>query len=355
MLDGRGEDPRPLEGGGSAGSGAWRDERRVHLLTRGNVDGIVTAAFYLARMPDTKVSYVTSSSSAVDLLRRDLSSREFHLVDLGLTPKLAKTLNLKAKAGARVTFIDHHQQSPEHAGELDPSITVMLAEGASAAAMAHEHLGLNGHTSHLAALADYVEYCPTIRLRDAWRAHGRARIEEEARVLDFSWRLQVEDDRFRLLAARRLAAGAWPSEVPDIMRRYLQVRNEGRWERALERIRQRVTIKHDVAVLDFGRRKPSLFGFGSRALVAVAKEEECKVALLINRRRELSSVSMRGVVALDPAETSASDGSPLNLGRFVDGFTREHGVIGGGHPQSAGAKIPTRCVPLFLKEIYGYV
>lgn len=354
MVDGRGEvDPASHEGSGP--SATWRDERRVHLLTRGNVDGILSAAFYLARMPEAKVSYVTSSSSAVEVLRRDLSSREFHLVDLGLTPKLAKTLNMKVKGGADVTFIDHHQQSPEYAGELDPAVELQLAEGASAAAMAHDYLGLNGHTSHLAALADFVEYCPTVRLRDAWRQYGKDRIEEESRVLDFSWRLQVEDDRFRVLAARKMAFGAWPSEVPEILRRYLQVKNEGRWERALERIRQRVTIRHDVAVLDFGRRKPSLFGFGSRALVAVAKEEECRVALLINRRRELSSVSMRGVVALDPEEIQASDGSPLNLGRFVDLFTKEHGVIGGGHPQSAGAKIPTRCVPLFLKEIYGYV
>ncbi|MGH2670477.1 MAG: hypothetical protein ACRDH5_15415, partial [bacterium] len=281
MLDGRGESTLPPGARSLSASGTpaaeWKDERRVHLLTRGNVDGIVAASFYLAALPDAKVSFVTSSSSAVELIRRDLSSRAFHLVDLGLTPRLAKTLNLKVKGGASVTFLDHHQQSGQYAGELDPAVEVHLAEGASAASMAHDHLGLNGPLTRLAALADFIEYCPSARLRDAWREFGPERIEEEARVLDFSWRMQVEDDRFRVLAARKLSAGAWPSEVPEVMRRYLQVRNEGRWERALARIRQRVTIRHDVAVLDFGRRKPSLFGFGSRALVAVAKEEECKV------------------------------------------------------------------------------
>ena len=42
----------------------------------------------------------------------------------------------------------------------------------------------------------------------------------------------------------------------------------------------------------------------------------------------------------------------MNLGQFVADFTSEHGVVGGGHPHSAGAKIPTKAVPDFLHEVF---
>jgi hypothetical protein len=155
----------------------------------------------------------------------------------------------------------------------------------------------------------------------------------------------VEDDRFRAQAARRLATGRWPSEVPEIKARYLQMVNEHRWDKALDRVRERIEIKHNVALLRFGRHKPSLFGFGSRALAAVARDMGASVAVLLNRRSNLSSLSLRRT-AEDP------DSDALNLGAFVSDFTAHHGIVGGGHPHSAGAKIPTRAVPEFLREVY---
>ncbi len=320
------------------------DDRRTHLITRGNVDGIVSAAMFLARRPDTRVSFVASGDLAVDVLRKDIGSHDFFLVDLGLTPRLTKTLNQKAKTLQQITYLDHHQQSYDHWRELDHRIGGVVKQGISAAGVAYDYLGLNGQHRHLAALADLVEYCHTDRLAELMREHGEPRMTEEARMLDFSWRCQVDDDRFRYHAARQLAGGRWPSEVDIIKRRYLQVVNEGRWEKALARVRERVELQHNVAMLRFGRRKPSLFGFGSRALTAVAKEYGAGVAVLLNRRKELSSLSLRRT-------TSRPLPGALNLGRFVEDFTLQHGIVGGGHPMSAGAKIPTRSVPQFLKEV----
>lgn len=303
----------------------------------------MSAALFLAREPGTRVTFVPSGDMAVDHLRRDIASDSFYLVDLGLTPRLIKTLNDKAKAERqRVVYLDHHQQSAELWRELDSHAEGVIRQGISAAGVAHEFLGLNGAHKHLVAVADQVEYCPSPLLREAVTEHGQARIDEEARILDFSWRFKVDDDRFRLGAARRLADGRWPSEIPEVVGRYRQMCSERRWERALERVRERVELRHKVALLRFGRRKPSLFGFGSRALTEVARQEKADVAIMLNKRPELTSTSLRRT-GID---------SDLNLGRFVSDFTATHGIVGGGHPHSAGAKIPTRAVGDFLHEVY---
>lgn len=322
-----------------------KDDRRIHLLTRGNVDGIVSAALFLARDPGARITFVPSGDLAVDVLRKDIASHEVYLVDLGLTPRLIKTLNDKAKTRQKVTYLDHHEQSGLQLEELelDGALDGIVEQGVSAAGVAYSHLGLNGEHRHLVAIADLVEYCASPLLREMGQAVGMDRLEEEARMLDFAWRYRVDDDRFRYHAARKLASGKWPSEVSEIKARYHQMVNENRWDRALERVRERVELKHNVALLRFGRHKTSLFGFGSRALTEVAKELGASVAVMLNRRNNLSSLSMRST-GLDP--------DSFNLGQFVSEFTAQHGIVGGGHPNSAGAKIPTASVPEFLHEVY---
>jgi hypothetical protein len=318
----------------------WRDERDVHLLTRGNVDGIVASAFFLARYPRGRVTYVPSSSLAVEVLRRDLSSRAFFLIDLGISPRLARTIRLKDKTRQEVLCIDHHQQSAQYEGALGPHAAVVVREGVSAATLAHDAFGLNGEHDHLAAVADHVEYCASPYLAKAVDGVGLERVDLEGRVLDFAWRCQLDDDRFRAFAARRLSMGLWPSEVEEIRRRYYRVLNENRWQRAIERVRAHLEVRDGVALLHFGKRKPSLFGFGTRALTSVAMEEGCRLALLVNERRRVTSVAMRSI------------GPPsVNLGRIAERFTAEFGVVGGGHPSSAGAKVMTRDLPAFLEAL----
>jgi single-stranded-DNA-specific exonuclease len=280
---------------------------------------------------------------AVDVLRKDIASHEFYLCDLGLTPRLIKTLNDKAKTRQKVTYLDHHEQSQLQLDALDVELDGVVRQGVSAAGVAYDHLGLNGEHRHLVALADLVEYCDSPLLGEVGKDVGMERLEEEARMLDFAWRYRVDDDRFRYHAARKLATGKWPSEVSEVKARYHQMVNENRWDRALERVRERIELKHNVALLRFGRHKTSLFGFGSRALTEVAKELGASVAVMLNRRNNLSSLSMRAT-GLDP--------DSFNLGQFVSEFTAQHGIVGGGHPNSAGAKIPTASVPAFLHEVY---
>ncbi len=324
------------------------DERRFQMGTQRNVDGIVSAAFFYARLPDIRVSFVTSSSGALDALRRDIQSKEFFIVDLGATEELVHTIQQKARQGVAVHFLDHHQQTADRFEPPIPDFEGLSRQGVSAAALAYQYLGLDGDHEHLVAVADLVEYCPSDLLSRCSSRFGADRLEEEARILDFAWRLAVDDDRFRMTAARKLAEGRWPSEVPEIYRRYLQVVNEGRWERALDKVRTRMRVKNGVGVLRFGRYRTSLYGFGTRALSHVAEEVGCRVALMLNSRKNLTSLSLRGV-----GETYAPGlRPPFNLGRFAEDFTAQYGVQGGGHPSSAGAKIYTRDVPAFLQQVY---
>ncbi|MBW3583100.1 MAG: hypothetical protein KY455_08380 [Euryarchaeota archaeon] len=326
----------------------WRDERRVHVLTRGNVDGITSAALALARYPDARVSFVTNAGLASQAMRRDLSSRTFLLIDLGLTPPLAKTLGRKAAAGAQVVLLDHHDQTLRNEALLDPAVARLIVPGISAAAVTRRWLGLERLT-HLSAIADVVEYCASDDLERVRVEVGDRRLHREAEMLDFAWRFDVPDDRFRTQVARRLADGAWPSEIPEVRRRYFAILNERRWERALERVRARIQVTGNVALLSFPRRKPSLFGFGSRAVAAVARERGCRVALLVHRRADIVSVSAR-LLAPCP-EVPERIRPELDLGRFLHEFTAYHGGSGGGHPESAGGKIPHRALGTFLKEI----
>src|ERR1051325_3762350 len=135
-----GHAPSPIHEAASLG---FFDQRNIHVITRGNVDGIVSSSFCFAVHPDARVSYVPSATSAVDLLRKDLSTRHFYLVDIGLTPKLIKTLNLKGRTAQRVTLIDHHQQTAMHAHELGPHVEAVIGEGGSAASVALDHFVAN--------------------------------------------------------------------------------------------------------------------------------------------------------------------------------------------------------------------
>ncbi len=305
------------------------------------MDGIVSAALWLSVEPSLKVSFVPSGDVAVDVMRRDISSEQLILADLGLTPRLLKTFNDKEGLPQRITYLDHHQGSEDMAHDIPVHVDSHIDTALSAAGVVHKHLGLGRAYDHLVAIADLIEYMETPTLDHQRRSHGEDHLDHEAKVLDFAWRQKVEDDRFRYYAARRLSEGRWPSEVSEVKARYLQVVNEGRWEKALDRVRERLQIQHEVALLQFGRRKPSLFGFGARAVSEVARQSGARVAALINRRPDTASISLR--------RTADSE---LDLGRLTREFTQIHGIVGGGHPHSAGAKIPSSSVRELMHQVY---
>ncbi len=312
-----------------------KDARETHLITRGNVDGLVSAAVFLSRYPLCRVSFVTSPSAASAVISKDRHSREVYVVDICPDEGL-----LQACDGRQATIVDHHPcRFPD-----DPRAGMVLEEGRSAASVLASFLGASDEFPHLVAIADSVEYMSTPLMEEMDAEHGPRRMAREAKVLDFSWRANIKDDVFRYRAALKLSQAQWPSEVPLIWRRFLTVQNERRWPRALGMVRDRMRVYGEIGVLEL-KGRDSLLGFGTRALVHVAGREGLSYAALMHRRDSHTSVSLRGL----------KEGG-VDLGAFAERFTLCHGVSGGGHPRSAGARVPLdreRRLLMELRELSG--
>ncbi len=312
-----------------------KDARETHLITRGNVDGLVSAAIFLSRYPLCRVSFVTSPSAASAVLSKDRHSREVYVVDLSPDERL-----LEACEGREATIIDHHPcRRPD-----DRRAGLVVEEDRSAASVLCSFMGGGEEFRHLLAIADSVEYMSTPLMEDMDTEHGARRMAREAKVLDFSWRANIKDDVFRYRAALKLSQALWPSEVPLIWRRFLTVQNERRWPRALGMVRDRMRVYGEIGVLELNGRD-SLLGFGTRALVHVAGKKGLSYAALMHRRDDHTSVSLRGL---------REDG--VDLGAFAERFTLCNGVSGGGHPRSAGARVPLdreRRLLMELRELSG--
>jgi RecJ-like exonuclease len=302
----------------------FRDGRNKHLVTRGNVDGIVSAAIFLSVYPNARMSFITSPKAAANIIAMDQTSDEICLVDIALVPDVMRAIESSRRA-QRFLVVDHH---PSTQRDMEKFL-IAYGEGVSAANVLYHNLQASQHLKKLVAIADMVEYCATDVVGDVARKHGLQRLDEESKVLDFSWRLEIDDDSFRALAARHLSQGAWPSQVDSIRSRYVRVLNEKRWPKALARIRAGMYVREGIGIFHNDDHNRSLYGFGTRALVEVAMRRGCDYALMMNQRKDSCSISLRGMLP-----------EGVDLGTFVEGFTRDYGMEGGGHRNAAGARIP---------------
>ncbi|MCE5295941.1 MAG: DHH family phosphoesterase [Euryarchaeota archaeon] len=282
----------------------------------------------------SRISFITSPRAAANALGKDRMSKEVYLVDVALTDDVAESV--RARKGSQTIFaVDHHPSSVLE--ELDG--IKIVEEGRSAAGVLHKYLKASPNLKKLVAIADQLEYCDTDVLHDVLKRHGQQKVNDEAMVLDFSWRLNIDDDEFRTIASQHLSEGAWPSQICAIKRRYLQVVNENRWPKAISRVKAGLQVRDKVGIFQCNEKNRSLYGFGTRALVEVAHRWGCSYALMLNDRKENCSVSIRG---MDPRG--------MDVGQFVEDFVTRHGMDGGGHPTSAGARIPLPVETRFVDE-----
>jgi hypothetical protein len=264
----------------------------------------------------------------------DFSSKEIYLADVALVPDVAEAMATRMDR-QKVFLIDHHP-TPNSAC---PNGIKVINEGMSAAGVLYRFLNSPNRLKKLVAIADQVEYFDTPILREMVNNNGHQKVCEESRILDFSWRLNIDDDPFRRQAAQHLSQGLWPSQVDPIKSRFIQVVNEQRWPKALARAQSGIRVYGSVGIFDSTDKNRSLYGFGTRAIVEVAIRRGCRYAIMVNERKIHSSISMRGMCA-----------GGIDLGRFVEEFTAIYGLEGGGHPSSAGARIPVERTHRFVDE-----
>lgn len=297
------------------------------------MDGIICAAVFLQRYPEGEVTFISSPPSAAEAAARDRDADLLFIADVPLTEELAAVMD----NDPRITLVDHHPTAVQHP-------RAVVDRSTSAAGVLHRHLGAAPAASRTVALADLYERSDSSLLAAEVSSSGRERLEREARVLDFAWRYNVEDDAFRLEAARELSPGRWPSECEAITKRYLAVMSGERWGKAVRRVREMLQVRGDLALLDLRRGRPSLHGFGSLALTEAARERGCRYAILLHDSRGSSIASLR-----------ACGGGEVDLGLFVQRFARRHGAEGGGHPASAGTRIPREAADLLIDELAAVV
>jgi hypothetical protein len=302
---------------------------KARLITRGNLDGIVCAAVFLGRYPSGEITFISSPPSAAEAASNDGGHDVIIIADVPLTPEIMALLD----KDPRIMLVDHHP-----ACECHPQAVVDVSM--SAAGALHRHFGLLSSLTGAVALADLYERSETAAV--AWMAAtmGRERIELESRILDFSWRYNIEDDGFRLETARALSAGSLPSEVGSVVDRYQAMIGGDRWARALSKVREKLQVRGGLGLLDLRRDRPSLYGFGSLALVEAARERGCRYAMLVHDSRDASVASLR-----------ACGGGNVDLGLFVRDFARAHGTDGGGHPGSAGVRLPRQAADRLIDEL----
>lgn len=301
----------------------------TRIITRGNLDGIVCAAVFLGRHPEGEVTFISSPPSAAEAVAGDRGSGEIFIADVPLTGELATVLD----RDPRITVVDHHPPCAGHQRAI-------VDRSRSAAGVLHRHLGGPPALSRAVALADLYERSDSDLLAEEVRVFGRERLETEARILDFAWRNNVEDDAFRLEAARELATGLWPSESEAIVERYRAVMSGDRWTKAVRQVGKMLQVRGDLALLDLRRGRPSFHGFGSLALMEAARERGCGYALLLHDSRNSSIASLR-----------ACGSAGVDLGLFIQDFALRHGADGGGHPASAGARVPRDAADLLIDEL----
>ncbi|MDW5563045.1 MAG: hypothetical protein SA339_07450 [Methanomassiliicoccus sp.] len=299
------------------------------IVTRGNLDGIVCAAVFLERFPEGEVTFISSPPSAAEAAARHDGTGRLFVADVPLTEELAAALD----SDPAIILVDHHPACRDH-----PQAVVDRTR--SAAGALHAYLGASPLLDGAVALADMYERAESALLSKADRKLGRERLEYEVMVLDFAWRYNVEDDTFRLLAARELAAGRWPSESEAIAQRFRAVMDSDRWNRAVQGVRERLEVRGSLALLDLRRGRPSFHGFGALALTEAARERGCKYAMLVHDSKGGSIASLR-----------ACGGTGIDLGQFIEEFAREHGTEGGGHRASAGVRIPRHAADVLIDRL----
>ncbi len=128
------------------------------------------------------------------------------------------------------------------------------------------------------------------------------------------------------------------------MERYRAVMSGDRWTRAVRRAKEMLQVRGDLALLDLRRGRLSFHGFGSLALMEAARERGCGYTLLLHDARNSSIASLR-----------ACGGAGVDLGLFVQDFALRHGADGGGHPASAGARLPRDAADLLIDELAAMV
>jgi RecJ-like exonuclease len=307
----------------------------ITIFTHSDCDGICSGAIALSKFPKAGVFFTKPVSLLEDLIECDGDT--IIISDIAIDFKQREQIfNILSKA-REVLFFDHHP-IPETLEERMRNTFAVFSHNTevSSSELIYRHfknkipkervwLGLYG------AIADYSDN--TKFFNEYIKFWDKRTIYFEASVLA----LGIKNPEFESYDAKRrivkaLASGQNPSDLKDIVesaktaaKREFELYND---------IKDNFQTYSNIAYV----KDLPYFGFRGPTALFAATASGKKIGLCIHSRRNHIDVTLRTT-------------SGLILNELAQRAAQTVGGSGGGHPQAAGARIPSDRLRDFLKEL----
>ncbi|MEE9323276.1 MAG: DHHA1 domain-containing protein [Candidatus Aenigmarchaeota archaeon] len=311
---------------------------KTMILTHSDTDGICAGAVALSRFPGAEVFFTKPVSFYDDLNSHD--AERIVITDIAIPRRdisdVVKLLENKCK-NSEILYFDHHSLPDKVKKKLGTMLKVYVNGNASASELIYRHFQKEIPKERVwiaiyGAIGDYSQHTEFVEERiKNWDA--RALYFEASSIV-----LGIKDRRFVSYNSKRvivqtLANGNNPSDVPGLVKASKRVVNE---EFDLyEMVKKYAKKSGDVGFV----KDVHFFGFRGPSALFAATVTESRVGLAVYMRRNHLDMTMR----------SRDYSIPLN--RLAEEAGEAVGGSGGGHPQAAGARIPTNKFKAFLKEM----
>jgi RecJ-like exonuclease len=309
---------------------------KTTILTHADCDGMCSGAIALSRFPHASVFFTKPVSLYHDLQNTD--SDRIIITDIALTkqdaPDIVKLFNKRKE----IYYFDHHI-IPGKIRKRDIARRVKVFShnlNVSSSEMIYRYFIEDIPRERVwiaiyGAIGDYSD--DTEFVRERMLNWDRRALFFEVSVIV----LGIKTDQFEDYDAKRrivktLAKGRNPSDVPGLVKSAREAVNK---EFDLyEIIKKKAKTFGNIA---YAKDLPS-FGFRGASALFAATTRNKPVGLYVHTRKKYMDVTMRSR-------------SKLKLNELAEGAAEAVSGSGGGHPEAAGAKIPTGSFSMFLKKL----
>ncbi len=320
----------------------------VVLSHKEDADGLCSAALVSAAFNASTI-ILSDYPALLPKLERLVSKKidKLFVCDLGLSKRneqqFVEILAKITSAGAKATYIDHHDISKETMAGLkkaEVALVHTIKECTSVQAYRKYKKRLPEGATFLAAmgaLTDYMETRPAAS--KIVPRYDRQFLMLEATSLSYMISASQKDEDFLVRMVDVLAKGKYPHDVKggfELAERYAK-----KVANAVE------TIRGNIVKLDNLAHAPSTVELSSSMVVNfVLGSSEKPAAMVYKLKDDIGSyvVSIRG-----------SKKCKVHLGRIVNEVASNLGGSGGGHDRACGAVVPKAKLDEFIRTLDGRI
>ncbi len=309
--------------------------KKTVILTHSDCDGICAGAVALTKFPRSEVFFTKPVSLYNDL--RKVRGERVVICDIALTERdTDKILKFFGKSDSEIMYFDHHPISKKDAKRLK-KCALYVTGNASSSELIYRYFQDSIPRERVwaaiyGAIGDYSQNTGFVKHRLLnWDA--RALYFEASTIV-----LGIKHDNFDSYDAKRrivrkLATGGNPSEVAGLVKVSGKVVNEE--FKLYEAVKREAMKSGEVGYV----KDLSMFGFRGPSALFASTVKNAKIGLAIHSKRSHLDVTMRIRDYKIPAN------------EFCSRAAAKTGGSGGGHPQAAGARIPTGKMKPFIREM----